>query len=53
MPNVAAQEAVENDLNDHEQVAETSGIWTRSRLIKNPNGFWVRVGRLRKVVYKD
>ena len=27
--------------------------WTRKRLIKLPNGNWIRVGRLRRVKYID
>ena len=28
------------------------GYWTRKRLVKGPDGKWVRIGRLSKVYYK-
>ena len=35
------------------RIVPKAGIWTRQRLVRNDQGYWQRIGRLIKKVYKD
>ena len=49
MPEQEPAEAAEIGENPMEEIP--IGIWLRNRLVKNASGNWVRVGRLRRVIY--
>ena len=36
-----------------EELVQDPKSWTRKRLVKNPDGSWTRIGRLRRVSYTD
>ena len=54
MPQVNVQPApLEQEIIEILQELKEEKSWTRKRLVRMPDGTWVRIGRLRRVKYID